>query len=228
LRYRYEHKYFINHHTAAILRSRASGIMKPDENADESGSYVVNNIYLDDRRDSFYLAKVLGHYSRDKYRLRYYNDDLSFIRLERKHKDGILNYKDTLPITLEQFEAMSAGDFNFIYNETAPLWQKIATVHRLRGLRPTAAYSYRRETLTYFPANTRLTIDSPLTPMYTPVAPTCGKQSYELLLEVKFTGFFPELIKRLLDGLSLVHTEASKYGIARESKYLSHNFTHSI
>jgi len=219
LRYRYEHKYLINPQTAAVLRGRTVGIMRPDEYADENGGYTVNNVYLDDRYDTFYQAKQLGHYSRDKYRLRYYNGDLSFIRLERKHKDSMLNYKDTLPITSAQFERMSSGDFEFILTEKAPLWQRLATIYRLRGLRPTAAFTYRRETLTYKPGNVRFTFDGHPKPFHNSPPVDGNRQAYPLLLEVKYTGFLPETIRRLLNGLPLVHTEMSKYAIARERNY---------
>jgi hypothetical protein len=215
IRYRYEHKYLISPPTAAVLRGRAVGIMQPDAYADENGGYTVNNVYLDDRSDSFYHAKQLGHYSRDKYRLRYYNGDLSFIRLERKHKDGILNFKDTLPITSAQFEQMLKGDFNFTLTEEAPLWQKLSMIYRLRGLRPTASFSYRRETLTYKAGNVRFTFDG--YPKPAAGTPALTKQpAYQVLLEVKYTGFLPEIIRRLLNGLPLVHTEMSKYAVARE------------
>jgi len=219
IRYRYEHKYIINPQTAAILRGRAVGVMQPDAYADKDGGYTVCNVYLDDRYDSFYHAKQLGHYSRDKYRLRYYNGDLSFIRLERKHKDGILNYKDTISLTAAQFEQMTNGDFGFILRETAPLWQRLATVYRLRGLRPSAAFTYRRETLTYKPGNVRFTFDSHPVPFRGSPPTYENRQAYPLLLEVKYTGFLPETIQRLLNGLPLVHTEMSKYAVARERNY---------
>lgn len=219
IRYRYEHKYLINPQTAAILRGRAVGIMQPDSYADENGGYTVNNVYLDDRYDSFYQAKQLGEYSRDKYRLRYYNGDLSFIRLERKHKEGILNYKETLPITSAQFEYICTGAFDFICNEDAPLWQKLGIIYRLRGLRPTAVFSYRRETLTYKPGNVRFTFDGYPIPQGLPIL-SYRRPAYKMLLEVKYTGFLPDIIRRLLNGLPLVHTEMSKYAIARDCGYV--------
>lgn len=228
-RYRFEHKYLISPQTVAILRGRAVGIMQPDAYADENGGYIVNNLYLDDRHNRYYHAKHMGQYSRDKFRLRYYNKDLSFIRLERKHKDGILSYKDTLPVTQAQYETIRNGDLSFALTENAPLWQTVGILHRLHGLRPAAAFSYRRNTLVYKPGNTRLTFDSPLFPTpgcpqprphYSPLTYHYGRRPYQVLLEVKYTGFLPEIIKRLLSGLPLVQTEMSKYAIAREDGLL--------
>jgi hypothetical protein len=222
LQLRHEKKYLINEHTAAILRARVSAVMKPDENG---RSYVVNNLYLDDRYDSSYYGKHLGRYVRDKYRLRHYNGDLSFIRLERKHKEGIVAYKDTTRITSEQYQKIKTGNLSFILEETEPLFQTLSMIYRLKGLRPTAMFSYRREAFVYKPENVRITFDSPpfqstgesnLT-MHEPLSATYGKEAYApMLLEVKFNKFLPETIKRLLNGLPLAHTDMSKYCIVRE------------
>jgi hypothetical protein len=228
IRYRYEYKYLINPQIAAILRGRGAGIMQPDAYADENGGYTVYNIYLDDRYDTFYQAKHKGCYSRDKYRLRYYNGDLSFIRLERKHKDGILSYKESLPVSPVQFERMVNGDFDFILEEKAPLWQRLATVYRLRGLRPTAAFVYRRETLVYKPGNVRFTFDGHPAPFRGTAIPNYERPAYPMLLEVKYTAFLPEVIQRLLGGLPLTHTEMSKYTVARDRNFCHTFFPVSI
>lgn len=221
MRFRHENKYIINEHTAAILRARAAAVMKPDENG---GSYIVNNLYLDDRYDSLYYGNQLGRFTRDKFRLRYYNCDKSFIRLERKHKEGSLAYKDTMTISPEQYQMIKSGDMGFILKEEKPLWKTLAMIYRLRGLRPTVVFSYRREAYVYEAGNIRFTFDSPLFQTeeelpfhYEPLTATFGKEEYSpMLLEVKFTDFVPEVIKRLLNGLPLAHTNMSKYSIARE------------
>jgi hypothetical protein len=197
--------------------------MKPDENG---GSYVINNMYLDDRVDSFYLANQQGKFSRDKYRLRYYNGDKSFIRLERKHKDGAISYKDSMRITREQYQSMKEGKFDFLFNEEAKLLKILGVIHRLRGLRASVIYSYRREAYVYEPNNVRITFDSPLFQTddtvrpqihHEPLKMNYGHEPYlPMLLEVKYAEFLPETIKRVLNGFPLAHTEMSKYAIARE------------
>lgn len=227
--YRHEKKYLINTHTAALVRARVSSIMRPDENG---GSYIVNNMYLDDRYDSFYHANQLGKYSRDKYRVRHYNTDLSFIRLERKHKDGNISYKDSVRVSREQYQMMKSGDFSFLLKEDAELWKNLAVIHRLRGLRPAALFSYSREAYIYDYNNVRITFDSPLFQTeesqlsriaYEPLKKNYGKQAYyPMLLEVKFAKFLPETIKRVLNGFPLAHTEMSKYCVVRERGVLEY------
>jgi hypothetical protein len=218
---RHEKKYLINEHTAAILKARIAGVMKPDENG---GLYVVNNLYLDDRYDSFYYGKHLGRLVRDKFRVRFYNGDTSFIRMERKHKEGYVARKESIPVSIEQYKKIKAGDLSFILKEDAQLWQTLAMIYRLRGLRPSAAFAYRREAFVYEPGDIRFTFDSPpfatdekIPFHYEPLVANFGKEEYSpLLLEVKFTNYLPQIIKSFLNGLPLAQTEMSKYCIVRE------------
>jgi len=193
-------------------------------------SYIVNNLYLDDRYDSSYYGKHLGRFVRDKFRIRYYNDDQSFIRLERKHKEGIVAYKDTMTITKEQYQKIKMGDLAFITSEEAPLWQTLAMVQRLKGLRATAVFAYRREAYVYDAGNVRITFDSPpfstdesLPFHYEPLTATYGKEAYSpMLLEVKYNRFLPGIVKRMLNGLPLSQTDMSKYCTVRERGVLPH------
>lgn len=233
---RHEYKYLISTHTAAIVRSRISAFMTPDENG---ASYTVYNLYLDDVYDSYYLDKHRGNHVRDKYRLRYYNGNLDFIRLERKHKEGTLAYKDTMLISQEQYLKIKSGDLGFITElavadgEKPTLLQNLGIIHRIKQLRPTAFYAYQREAFVYAPGNVRFTFDSP------PFDPegnsstgindfrvsVYGNPVYNLLLEIKYTGFMPEVIKRIMGGLPLAHTEMSKYSIVRERGILPYGTT---
>jgi hypothetical protein len=230
MRFRNEFKYIINEHTAAILRGRAAGVMQPDKHG---GAYTVNNLYLDDRYDSFYHGKYYGQLVRDKYRLRFYNGDKSFIRLERKHKEGIIAYKETTQISEEQYQQIRSGDMNFILKEDAPLWRTLANIHRLKILRPTAIFAYKREAYVYDAGNVRFTFDSPpfdfgeSVPLsYEPLTATFGREEYApMLLEVKYTNFLPEIIKRLLGGLPLAQTSMSKYCTVRERGVLRYGST---
>jgi len=209
MRYRYELKYVIAPDTAAILKRRISTVLPPDPNAD--GAYRVHNLYLDDIHDTYYNQKYLGHMARDKYRIRYYNNDLSKINLERKHKDGEVSYKETAKLTPEQVQCLKTGDLDELLFSDDPLLRRLSILHRLRPMRPAAAFSYLREAYIYGPGDVRLTFDSGLKTD----APTPAVRPF-LLLEVKYSSFMPSVITQLLRGLPLVRTETSKYCMVRE------------
>ena len=215
VKYRYELKYFMNTHTAIVLKHRLSAVMSPDKHS--GGIYQVNNLYLDDFYDSCYNGKVLSSYSRDKYRARFYNGDLSFIRFENKHKDGEMSYKTSVMMNEEEYKSLALGDMDFILRSMHPLWQKVATLHRLRRLRPAAAFTYTREAYVFKPGNVRVTFDSNLRSGNMIPEPYAGDPpGAGGMLEVKFDRFLPSVIKEMLDGLPLIQTAVSKYNYSRE------------
>jgi len=213
-KYRYERKYFLDAKTAAILKARVAVIMRPD--AHSGGVYTVNNLYLDDPCGSFYLAKFLGDPNREKYRVRHYNGDLSFIKLEHKVKNGMLSYKETAPVTVEQLEMMRGGDFGFALDSQEPLIKQLGVVHRLRILRPSAEFTYTREAYTYGPGDTRLTFDSRIGDNIPGLTRGGRDPSGSSMLEIKFGGFLPSVVEGILGGLPLVWTEMSKYSYVLE------------
>ena len=215
MQFRNELKFFMNTHTSAVLKSRVKTVMRPDSNS--GGIYEVNNLYLDDSYDTCYNEKILGSYVRDKYRIRYYNNDLSFIRFENKHKEGDLSYKISVTMTEDEYHDIARGNMDFFINSEHPLNQKVATLHRLRQIRATAIFSYTREAYVYDPGNVRVTFDSNirsaklLPEPYSGAPPGAGG-----MLEVKFDRFLPSVIKEMLDGLPLIQTAMSKYCYSRD------------
>jgi len=205
----------MNTHTAAVIKRRVSVLMKPDSHS--GGIYQVNNLYLDDMYDTCYNEKMLSSYVRDKYRVRYYNDDLSFIRFENKHKEGELSYKSSVVMTEDEYHSIAAGDMEFITSSDNPLWQKVAALHRLRQLRVATVFSYIREAYVYEPGNVRVTFDSNLHSDKMIPEPYSGAPPGAAgMMEVKFDRFLPVVVKEMLDGLPLIQTAISKYCYSRE------------
>lgn len=213
MQYRYERKFFLSEQTADILKRRVKAVMRPDTHS--GGAYTVHNLYLDDRYDSFYQQKLIGSLVRDKYRARFYNDDRSFIRLERKHKVGEMSYKESAPLTEDQYGALLLGRMDFTLESDHKVLQTLGTLHRLRGLRPTAVFTYWREAYVYDPGNVRVTFDSRIAELEIAGAAD-GIGGTFGVLEVKYDRFLPPVISGLLSGLPLVQTEMSKYCFVRE------------
>jgi len=217
--------------------------MNPDSHS--GGIYEVNNVYLDDRYDTCYNEKMLNSYVRDKYRIRYYNNDLSFIRFENKHKEGDLSYKTSVIMTDEELYEISQGNMDFFLTSQNPLMQKVANLHRLRQMRVAVTFSYTREAYVYKPGNVRVTFDSNIcsdaggmleglrspavsvtglrspavsvTGLRSPAVSVTGLRSPAVsVTEVKFDRFLPSVIKEMLDGLPLIQTAMSKYCYSRE------------
>ena len=72
------------HPKTYAIRQRLRAVMKPDQFAGADGRYVVRSIYFDNMDDKALREKINGAQKREKFRIRYYNDDLSFISSRRR------------------------------------------------------------------------------------------------------------------------------------------------
>ena len=98
-RYRHEIKYVIDRFQMTQLDRRLSAVMTPDRHAGEDGTYFIRSLYFDNAQDKALKEKSLGLPRREKFRLRYYNLDPSYIRLEKKSKINRLTDKQSCLIT---------------------------------------------------------------------------------------------------------------------------------
>ena len=83
-RYRHEYKYIINKMEEDILIMQASGFLEKDCHAALDGAYTVRSLYFDDYEDSCLMENENGSDLRAKFRMRYYNKDWDYVRLENQ------------------------------------------------------------------------------------------------------------------------------------------------
>lgn len=217
---RHELKYHINASDYAQLRARLRAVAKLDENAVDDSGYVNRSLYFDNYSDKAVVEKLSGLSKREKYRLRYYNHDISFIRLERKSKANRMSFKESVAITAEQCTALLAGEYECLKIPDAPLFMELYTKIRYQNLRPRSIVEYHREAYKYNAGNVRITFDSNirtsnnvasfLNPYMTtiPAANT-------IILEIKYDGFIPDIIRDILQIGWRNQTEFSKYVVGR-------------
>ena len=107
--FRHELKYQIGAAEHIALRSRLGCVMGRDGHARGDGLYLVRSIYFDNSDDKALREKINGVQKREKFRIRYYNDDLSFITLEKKLKYNDLCCKLDAPLSEGECRALSPG-----------------------------------------------------------------------------------------------------------------------
>ena len=86
LRLRHELKYSINALDDLVLAARLGKLFSRDPHAGSHGTYRVSSLYFDTPSDQALRQKISGAHRREKFRIRYYSQDTSFIRLEKKIK----------------------------------------------------------------------------------------------------------------------------------------------
>ena len=197
--------------------------MAVDPHADSSGSYRIRSVYFDNSEDKALREKIDGVGRREKFRIRYYNDDLSFITLEKKMKLGSLCLKYDARLTEEEFRKILNGDLAFMKESPQALVKELYAKMQVQGLRPRVLVSYLREPYVYPPGNVRVTFDSQIrTSLFAKdfLAETVADISatdtpQDMILEVKYDAFLPEIIQDIIQVNGARQQAFSKYGACR-------------
>ena len=217
---RQELKHYINAADCAQLRARLKAVALPDKNAGPSGSYTVRSLYFDNYTDKAVVEKLAGLSRREKFRLRYYNGDTSFMRLERKSKANRLAYKESAQVTADQCAALLAGSFEWLKAQQKPLLMELYTKMRYQNLRPQNIVQYQREAYIYRAGHVRITFDSRISTSHS-VAGFLNPQlvvipaTNAIIMEIKYNGFLPDIIRDILQIGARNQSEFSKYVVAR-------------
>ena len=213
---RTEKKYIISLAAAGALRERLSPLMQPDPQA-TCGTYRIRSLYFDTLDSDAFWEKADGWGERCKYRLRFYNGDRSFIRLERKEKLGDLTRKAQAPVDELAARAMQMGEYEPIGACEAPLCRTFYAEARSEKLVPVVTVEYRREPYVFSLDNVRITIDTqvyagaPLA-FFSPLPPPFPVLENGLaVLEVKTDDRLPVVIGRVLESVPRQQQSYSKF-----------------
>lgn len=215
---RHELKHYITHSDVLQLRSRLYPIAKPDAHATDGG-YRVRSLYFDNYQDKAFREKVEGVDDREKFRLRFYQDDISFIRLEKKSKHGGICFKESAPITVEQCQCLLDGRWRKLEGSSGLLLE-LYTKMQCQHLRPKTIVDYWREAYVYPAGNVRVTLDTDIrsstrvSAFLEPKIPAIPLPNVRIL-EVKYDCFLPELIRGMVSLTSRQSTAFSKYAGTR-------------
>ena len=220
IRYRHEWKHEIKYIDLLSIRQRLSAVAQPDPHAG-GGQYRIRSLYFDDASDKALRQKIDGVNMREKFRIRYYNGDTSFIRLEKKSRRNGLGTKFEAALSAEEAQKIVDGDLDWMMESGRPLVQELYCKMRYQGLRPKTIVDYIREPYVYGPGNVRVTFDHDLrtglssTDFLNPDCITVPAGDAPILLEVKWDAYLPEIIR---DAVSVPNRRAgafSKYAQCR-------------
>ena len=218
---RHELKHSINPQDDLLLTSRLRKLFRHDTHADSHGSYRVSSCYFDTPYDKALRQKVDGVNQREKFRLRYYGSDTSFIRLEKKFKINGLCGKHSAKLTAEQARQILSGDIGFLLDSGHPLLLELYSKMRGQLLAPKTIVTYDREAFLYEPGNVRITLDRNLRSGLASVDflnPQLNHTSVHdglTVLEVKYDEFLPELVRMAVQLPNRQASAYSKYAVCR-------------
>lgn len=218
--YRHEWKHEISLSDRMALRRRLGAVARPDPHA-AGGRYLVRSLYFDTPEDRALREKLNGVNRREKFRLRYYNQDLSALRLEKKSKRDGLGTKDAVPLTFDEARAILDGDWDWVDGSGRTLIQELRRKMTEQGLRPRTIVDYVREPFVYAPGNVRVTLDYDLrtglrsTDFLNPDRVTVPAEPGLTILEVKWDAFLPSVIRDAVQVPGCRTASFSKYALCR-------------
>ncbi len=218
---RHELKHSISCGEDQLLAGRLRKLFKHDKNADSHGSYRVSSLYFDTPSDTVLRQKIDGVNCREKFRLRYYNGDTSFIRLEKKYKINGLCGKRSTRVAAGAVEKIIAGDIGFLLQSGDPLLQELYSKMRGQLLAPKKIVTYDREAFLFEPGNVRITLDRNLrtgldsVDFLNPQLHHAPVSDGAVVLEVKYDEFLPEIVKMAVQLENRQAAAYSKYAVCR-------------
>ncbi|MEE0969435.1 MAG: polyphosphate polymerase domain-containing protein [Clostridia bacterium] len=227
-KYRNEWKYLIDTSEKEVICRRLGPLLKLDSNAN-NGSYTIRSLYFDDYYNTAYSEKTSGVLRRKKYRIRIYNGSDSHINLERKKKHGSYILKETAEITKEEFYKILDGDFSFLLYSENSLLREFYYECLSNVLRPRTIVDYEREPWIFDEGTVRITFDTDVRAavggydIFDDTLPTLPVlEAGKCIMEVKFTEFFPEFVRKILPNKGAEFTAVSKYVLCYDkTEYLS-------
>lgn len=220
MKYRHEQKHEISYADLLTLRQRLSSIATSDPHS-KDGTYKIRSLYFDDMTDRILREKTNGVNIREKFRIRYYNEDTSFIRLEKKSRINGLCSKASVQLTKRQVQAVLDCSFEWMIKSGLPLIEEFYTKIISQGLRPKTIVDYIREPFIFAPGNVRVTLDSDIrlgtgcTDFLNPSGVSIPAGDAPIILEVKWDEFLPDIIRDAVQLDSCRGKAFSKYAACR-------------
>lgn len=220
--YRTELKHIITLMDAQIIRSRLHPILQLDSHAGPDKRYFIRSLYFDTVEDKALYEKIEGVAVREKFRIRFYDHNTHFIRLEKKRKRNGSVSKESVLLKKEQVEAILQGDPSSLLKASEPLCQEFYVKLRTERLLPKVIVDYYREAYTCHWGNVRVTLDSDLRSsigscdLFNPQSINTHSMDPGLcILEIKFDHYLPDFIRDIVQLNNCMATAVSKYVACR-------------
>lgn len=221
-KWRNELKYVCTESELYQLEFRVEAICKRDLHAGNDGIYGIRSVYFDDIHEHCYYENENGTDPREKFRIRMYNADASYIVLECKKKEKMKTHKESVRLSKGQCMDIITGNFENVCADTE-LMNKFLLECRERMLRPKVIVEYERTPFVYQEGNVRITFDRNIGSTtrvesffekQLPIRPVMPLGQH--IFEVKYDEFLPDFLYVAMNLRNLRQTAFSKYYICRK------------
>lgn len=219
---RHEYKIYLNKSDYYAIKPRLKAVMKPDAYVLSDGSYKIRSLYFDNYEDKALKEKADGISRREKFRIRCYNFNYDFIRVEKKIKLAGLGTKLSARITKDEVARLIQGDYEFLKHSGNAVLTELYAKMKHQLLRPKTIVDYTREPFVYAAGNVRVTLDYGIRTglgsinMLDPNLPAVPTEEGLVILEVKYDNFLPTVIRDIVNAGGREASAFSKYMSCRK------------
>lgn len=223
-KYRNEWKYRCTLDDLAVIDNRLSAVLDRDANSGHNGKYEIHSLYFDDYKDSCAKENEAGISERFKYRIRYYGSHPHFMKLECKKKRDGRCCKESILISMEEYQKIADGRADeLLWQTDNPFLKQFCIRCMTRKFMPKAIVDYERTAYVEENTHIRITLDENISvsddfPHFLDGNyvryPLQEKQQH--ILEVKFDDILPGYIRHLATNRNMVQSSFSKYRLGRE------------
>jgi hypothetical protein len=223
MKYRHELKYLINYPDLALIRMRLGALLQKDEHARDrpNGMYTVRSLYFDDYYNNSYNQKYMGISDRQKYRIRLYNQSTDVIFLERKVKRDHYIGKEISALSKTEVENIMGGDYDFLLESPQELKRMFYHECHSKIMRSRVVVDYEREPYVMDAGQVRINFDLNVRAGLNGLDIFDDKmvmvevlEPHQLIMEVKFTEFLPDIVHKLIPAKASELTAVSKFVLA--------------
>lgn len=220
LKFRHEWKHEITYMDMITVRQRLIAVARQDSYVVD-GKYKIRSLYFDNFVDKALREKLDGISRREKFRIRYYNNNTEIIHLEKKSKVGGLGNKQSARLSKQEAQDIVEGQTQWMKMSEDALIQELYLKMTLDGLRPKTIVDYIREPFVYEPGNVRVTLDYDIRTGLQCIDfldPDClmiPAGDSGIIMEVKWDEFLPSIIRDVVQLSGRRATAFSKYAACR-------------
>lgn len=210
---RKELKYLIEDNDFYVINHNLKDFLKKDSNC-KGEFYTISSIYFDTYNKTSYRQVKEGISDRWKYRIRFYNYDDSYIKLEKKHKTNSLTTKSSIIISKKILLDILSNNVK-IKSTNPSLLNEFILRMETELLRPIICIEYDRIPYVYKDGNVRVTLDFNVryTNRFNNIFNKKKKVYYleHKILEIKYDEFIPDFIRFRLELNHLEQNSFSKF-----------------
>lgn len=219
---RHELKFYISRSDYEYVRHLLSHLMQKDDHQGDDRGYFIRSLYFDDVANSSVEEKLDGIERRDKYRLRIYDTNQNWAKLERKSKENHFVNKTSVILTKEEATQIMEGDYDCLSKKDGAESKSIYFDLKRKYFKPVVIIDYIRDVYKLDYNEIRVTFDKHIRAstddlrLFEENVKTYPLQRADaIVMEVKFNNFLPSWFKDFLKFESSTGLAISKYCYGR-------------